>query len=92
MKKNANNIIGNKTRHLLAYNRAEREDNMNDKQFQKVMNESIKEINGVPVIKECGEWYCNFEDYKQARNKQGRKWSEKSFCDWCDKYNLMPNG
>jgi len=26
-----------------------------------------------------GAWHCYFEDYKEARIKQNKKWSEKSF-------------
>lgn len=58
-----------------------------------VQNEKQKKINGVIVkCKNNGNWYCDFEDYKNARKKQNRKWSEKSFCNWCDKYNLDANG
>ena len=35
---------------------------------------------------------CEFNDYKEARNKHGIKWSEKSFCDWCDKHNIAAIG
>lgn len=59
---------------------------------RKDIMKKFKEINGVTVYQHNNEWWCNFTDYIEARNKQGRKWSEKSFCDWCDKYNLVPNG
>ncbi len=36
--------------------------------------------------------YCNFDDYKKYREKHLQQWSEKSFCDWCDKHNVTPVG
>ena len=50
-------------------------------------------INGVPIYKlDNGEWYCNFDGYKQVREFQNITWSERSFCDWCRKYNITPVG
>lgn len=51
-----------------------------------------KYINGVRVYLYNNEWCCDFEDYKVTRIKQNKKWSEKSFCDWCDKYQLTAIG
>lgn len=51
-----------------------------------------KIINGIKVFKEGNEWYCHFEDYIDARNKQGEGWSEESFCNWCDDNNVTPVG
>jgi hypothetical protein len=61
---------------------------MNDKQFKKCMDESVKIIDGVTVIKESGDWYCDYEDYLKAGKPRG----EKDFCDWCDDNNLIPVG
>lgn len=47
---------------------------------------------GVKVYFDCGEWVCFFDDYKAAREEQGKRWSEKSFCDWCDENGLCPQG
>ena len=54
------------------------------------MNE--KYLFGVKVYFKNGVWQCDFEDYKKARQQQGRKWSEKSFCDWCDSKGIEANG
>ena len=51
-----------------------------------------KYINGVRVFYKYNEWHCDFDDYKKARIKQNRKWSEKSFCDWCDMNDIVPVG
>lgn len=51
-----------------------------------------KIFKGVKITEINGQLYCEFEDYKQARIKQGIRWSEKSFCDWCDKYNIEAVG
>lgn len=47
---------------------------------------------GVRIFYVEGAWRCYFEDYKEARIKQNRNWSEKSFYDWCDENNLEPVG
>jgi hypothetical protein len=51
-----------------------------------------KIFNGVRIFFEEGRWCCEFKDYIEAREKQGKKWSEKSFCDWCDIHNIEPIG
>lgn len=57
---------------------------------------TIKLFKGVRIYSLKSEnnetWYCDFEDYKYARKKKNMSWSEKSFCDWCDKNNLFPVG
>lgn len=47
-------------------------------------------INGVRVFVEDGNVICYQSDYINTRKYENRSWSEKSFCDWCDKYNVMP--
>lgn len=55
------------------------------------MNKQL--FNNVEItIDEDGIKACEFEDYIIARTKHGRKWSEKSFCDWCDKYGIVTIG
>lgn len=52
----------------------------------------IKFINGVKVEEKDGRVICDFEDYKAAREAKHIRWSEKSFCDWCDKHSLETEG
>ena len=50
-------------------------------------------FNGVEItIDSDGYKSCNFEDYIKARNKSNKSWSEKSFCDWCDKHDIAAIG
>lgn len=51
-----------------------------------------KIINGVKVIENNGRIICDFGDYKAAREAKHMRWSEKSFCDWCDKYGIEAQG
>jgi hypothetical protein len=54
-----------------------------------------KYINGVKVtdnIISKGRPVCQFSDYIAARETKHMRWSEKSFCDWCDKHNVDANG
>jgi hypothetical protein len=55
-----------------------------------------KIFNGVRIYKGEGYtdsgWCCNFKDYIEARNKQNRQWTEKSFCDWCEKHGFSAIG
>ena len=63
-----------------------------------MMLEKLEEINfifkNVPVYRVKGDKkiYCNIEDYIETRKKQGKSWSEKSFCDWCDDNDIIPVG
>ncbi len=51
----------------------------------KVKSDTTYELfKGVKVCVEDGVRYCLFYDYIETRKKQGKKWSEKSFCNWCD--------
>lgn len=49
-----------------------------------------KIFNGVLIYRDNpnDRWACDFDEYIKTRKLQGKKWSEKSFCDWCDKYNF----
>lgn len=47
---------------------------------------------GVKIYLEGNVWCCYFDDYIETRKKQGKKWSEESFCNWCDDNKLHPRG
>lgn len=51
-----------------------------------------KYINGIRVSEDNGRLICQFSDYIAARNAKNIKWSEKSFCDWCEKHGIEANG
>ena len=52
-----------------------------------MVEESIV-FKGVSAIKRNGVMLCEYSEYIKARKAQHKKWSEKIFCDWCDKYNI----
>lgn len=60
---------------------------------EKELQEHFKtHINRVKVLIENGNIVCYFKDYISTRNYNSQSWSEKSFCDWCDKHKVTPIG
>lgn len=51
-----------------------------------------RHINGVKAYYKAGVWYADFNHYQQTKMQQGIKASIDAFINWCDRYDLAPQG